>query len=199
MIGIVSTKTYDAPEISRKEILRYIGTPPGEQDTSALLESCLSEVVPQLRFQVCYGEFPVSLRGEVIDLEFTKTRSESLKKCLSGCDSVLLFAATIGMGIDRLILKYSAISPVKALIFQGIGAERVESLCDLFFQEIKKEKQKEGKDIFPRFSPGYGDVPLEMQKDIFRILDCSKRIGLTLNESLLMSPTKSVTALVGIK
>ena len=44
----------------------------------------------------------------------------------------------------------------------------------------------------------YGDLPLEMQKDIFNVLDCSKRIGLTLNESLLMSPSKSVTAIIGI-
>ena len=58
--------------------------------------------------------------------------------------------------------------------------------------------QAEGKFLKPRFSPGYGDLPLEMQRDIFRVLDCSRKIGLTLNESLLMSPSKSVTAIVGI-
>lgn len=51
----------------------------------------------------------------------------------------------------------------------------------------------------PRFSAGYGDLPLEVQKDIFRVLDCPRKIGLTLNDSLLMSPTKSVTAIVGIE
>ena len=50
----------------------------------------------------------------------------------------------------------------------------------------------------PRFSPGYGDLPLELQKDVFRVLDCPRKIGLSLNESLLMSPSKSVTAIIGI-
>ena len=59
---------------------------------------------------------------------------------------------------------------------------------------IKKEKGV----IRPRFSPGYGDLPIEIQKDIFRALDCPRRIGLTLNENLLMSPTKSVSAIIGI-
>ena len=49
----------------------------------------------------------------------------------------------------------------------------------------------------PRFSPGYGDFPLTAQRDIFAILDCPKRIGLSLNQSLLLSPTKSVTAVIG--
>lgn len=50
----------------------------------------------------------------------------------------------------------------------------------------------------PRFSPGYGDLPLSAQREIFAVLDCGKRIGLMLNDSLLMSPSKSVTAFVGI-
>ena len=54
-------------------------------------------------------------------------------------------------------------------------------------------------DIKPRFSPGYGDVPLEIQKDIVMLLDCAKRIGVSLNDSLLMSPSKSVTAFIGLQ
>ena len=80
-------------------------------------------------------------------------------------------------------------------MFQSIGAERIETLCDAFCKDISSEL---GVTLKPRFSAGYGDLPLEAQKDIFRVLDCSKKIGLTLNDSLLMSPTKSVTAIVGI-
>ena len=56
----------------------------------------------------------------------------------------------------------------------------------------------EGVFLKPRFSPGYGDLPLSMQTDIFRVLDCPRKVGLTLNNSLLMSPSKSVTAIMGI-
>jgi len=93
-----------------------------------------------------------------------------------------------------MIAKYGRISPVRALFFQAIGAERIESLCNAFCKDIKKDLN-----ITPRFSPGFGDLPLELQKDIFFALQPHRNIGLTLNESLLMSPSKSVTAIIGIK
>ena len=99
------------------------------------------------------------------------------------------------MGIDRLITKYTTVSPVKSLVFQGIGAERIEALCDAFCRYIEKEYSK----TKPRFSPGYGDLDLSFQREIFEVLQCSKKIGVTLNGSLLMSPTKSVTAIIGVK
>ncbi|MBQ2880040.1 MAG: Vitamin B12 dependent methionine synthase activation subunit, partial [Anaerotignum sp.] len=117
---------------------------------------------------------------------------------LRGCNSALVFGATIGIEIDRLISKYGRISPSKALFFQAIGAERIESLCDVFCHDISYTLKTEGLHLLPRFSPGYGDFPLDFQKDIFRALDCYRKIGLSLNESMLMSPSKSVTAIAGI-
>ena len=49
----------------------------------------------------------------------------------------------------------------------------------------------------PRFSPGYGDLSLEVQKEIFSLLDCPRKIGVSLGDSLLMTPSKSVTAIIG--
>ena len=125
------------------------------------------------------------------DLDF---KSENLEKNLKGCKEVVVFGATIGTGMDFLIGKYGKISPVKGLMFQAIGSERIESLCD----ELCKYLSEENGGLRPRFSPGYGDFTLDNQKNIFKLLDCSRKIGLTLNDSLLMSPTKSVTAVAGI-
>ena len=122
------------------------------------------------------------------------TVSSSLSKNLSGCKKIILFAATVGIGIDRLIMKYGKIYPVKGLMMQALGAERIEALCDAFVSEMEKTGQK----MRPRFSPGYGDLPLEFQKEIFAALAPEKNIGLTLSASCLMSPTKSVTAIIGI-
>ena len=83
-------------------------------------------------------------------------------------------------------------------MFQALGAERIEALADAFALDIRNEKQKNGLLTKPRVSPGYGDISLELQRDIFRILGCEKRIGLTLNGTLTMSPTKSVSAFIGI-
>lgn len=186
MSEITLIKKYNPPPIDKSEIFRYAGM---REDFRNLVDECIKESAGILSYNVCYRKFPVKITEKSIDLFFAKTESADLAKNLQGCTQILVFAATVGVGIDRLILKYSKISPVKALIFQAIGAERAESLCNTFCDEIKGR---------PRFSPGYGDLPLKLQKDIFSALDCQK-IGLTLNESLLMSPSKSVTAIIGIE
>ncbi len=189
-MNTILIKTYPAPPFDRKEIFRYAGCSEPTEEIKALIEECISECEKVLSYKVCYTELPVSIDGDKIDFSVMSTESTKLAKNLSGCNSVIIFAATVGLELDRLIAKYGRISPSKALIFQAIGAERIESLCDTFNNEIKFTR--------PRFSPGYGDFPLDAQRDIFRILDCPRKIGLSLNESLLMSPSKSVTAIIGI-
>ncbi len=139
-----------------------------------------------------------SQSGASLDLGFTVTHSRDLQKNLKGCCRIILFGATVGLELDRLIARYGRLSPSKALCFQAIGAERIESLCNAFNDEIDEIFREQGMYTRPRFSPGYGDLPINMQKDIFAALDCPRKIGLSLNESLLMSPSKSVTAIIGV-
>ena len=190
---MIFVKTYHAPEFNIKEILRYSGTR-NMEGLEELLEDALSQVKEVLTYKVCYGKFPISIKDSEVILPSLRIKSKGLAKNLSGCGEILIFGATVGVGIDRLIAKYGSISPVKSLIFQGIGAERIEALCDAFCEDMEKEYGK----IKPRFSPGYGDFDISYQKEIFGLLDCQRKIGLTLNDSLLMSPSKSVTAIVGI-
>lgn len=192
----VITRNYKEPPICEKEILRYAGCKNSDTELLQLLRTCLNEVRDKLNYKICYRELAVSISDseETCDFECLRVQSRDLSKNLQGCDRVVVFGATLGVDMDRLIAKYSRISPSKALLLQAIGAERIEALCDTFCEELAKEKNVILK---PRFSPGYGDLPLEVQRELFGILDCSKRIGLSLNDSLLMSPSKSVTAFVG--
>ena len=73
-----------------------------------------------------------------------------------------------------------------------------EEWCDRINERIRLEAEKDGLYLRPRYSPGYGDLPLEMQRDISRILNMPKEIGVSLTQSLLMTPSKSVTALIGV-
>lgn len=198
MEGIVCTRSYDAPVWNKKEILRYAGAKTSTPELDELLQECLGEVEKKLVYKVCYSEFPVVHDDPFLNLGFLRTQSEDLGKNLAGCESIVLFAATVGIEIDRLIARYASVSATKALLFQAIGAERIESLCDLFCDEMKMEKEQVGLQTRPRFSAGYGDFSLEAQRDIFAALDCSRKIGLSLNHSLLMSPSKSVTAIIGV-
>lgn len=192
----VCFKSFNAPVFDKKEILRYAGVRDCDGTLGALIDECIEEAAEKLVYKVCYREFPVTVKDGVVDLSFAETKSEDLKKNLNGCSEIVLFAATVGIGIDRLIAKYQTVSPVKALLFQAIGAERIESLCNVFNAEISEKKKPLG--TKPRFSAGYGDAPITLQKDIFAVLDCPKYLGLTLNGSLLMSPSKSVTAIIGV-
>ena len=191
----IITKIYKAPPISEKEALRHAGCRAADEETLKLLRSCIDETEDKLTYNVCYGEFPVSINGGLCNFGAFSVQSADLAKNLYGCESVLLFAATVGVGIDRLISKYSRISPARSVIIDALGAERIEALCDALCEDFALENKAKLK---PRFSPGYGDLPLEAQKDIFAVLDCPRKIGLSLNDSLLMSPTKSVTAFAGI-
>ncbi len=194
---MVYIKSYDAPPINRGEILRYAG---GAEDAAAvrLMESCIEEMEAGLSYKVCYTELPLLSLGSQIKMGDIAFSSADLAKCLIGCDRVMVFAATVGIYADRLIRKYSAVSPARTLMLEAVGSERTESLCDAFCCDMQREAEARGEKLRPRFSAGYGDLPLELQREIFALLDPPKRIGLTLSESLLMVPAKSVTAIVGI-
>lgn len=195
MIAPVTTVSVTVPAPDEKEIRRYCACPEGLDE---LLSECLSEM-KALTYRVSFREFPVNRTDAGLDLGFAVTDSKDLQKALSGCDRVLLFAATVGLLPDRLIAKYNRIAPAKAIFLQAIGAERVEALCDAFCKAMKEQYAAEGAVLCPRFSPGYGDLPLSLQKEVFAALDCERQLGITLNESLLMTPSKSVTAIAGMK
>ena len=169
-----------------------------DDSISGLVNECITELSDKLTYKVCYTEFPIHPTEDGVDLSFMQTNSRGLKMNLFGCEKIVLFAATVGLEIDRLIARYGVISPVKSVAFQAIGAERIESLCDMFNDEVRSRAAAENLYTRPRFSAGYGDFELSAQREIFKVLDCQRKIGLTLNDSLIMSPSKSVTAIIGI-
>lgn len=129
-----------------------------------------------------------------LDLGFGKFKSEDLCKNLKGCSEAFIFASTLGIGIDRLLQKLSLTSPSTLFIADGIASALAESVCD------ETELQIKGNLLCnPRFSPGYGDLPLEIQPHILRILNAQKLLGVTIGKQLLMTPTKTITAIMGIK
>ena len=192
---MVLIKNYPAPPFDEKEALRYAGCKSESADVGELLESCRAEADGALTYKVCWMPLDAAVADGSCELGALRVDSKDLARNLVGCGKAVLFAATVGVGIDRLIAKYGAVSPARAVMFDAVGTERIEALCDLFCEDVSKEYGASAK---PRFSPGYGDLDLAFQKEIFSVLNCQKHIGLTLTDSLLMSPTKSVTAIVGL-
>ena len=83
------------------------------------------------------------------------------------------------------------------MLFQAYGAERIEALCDAFEEKVKSGLN-ENQSLRPRFSPGYGDLPLMVQPAFLAALDATRRIGLSVTKNNLLVPTKSITAVIGL-
>lgn len=194
MITPITIRTFRAPPIDRAEILRYARGGSETEAIAPLLDEVLAEAAPVLSFRAVYRELDAEVSEEGAVIGPLTIPSRSLATTLRGARRAILLAATVGPGIDRLLLRYGRLSPARALLLQAVGAERVEALAAALTHELQ---EKYGR-ITRRFSPGYGDLPLSLQADLFPLLDCERALGLSLGSSYLMSPTKSITAITGV-
>ena len=181
-------------DIKLSEVIRYAGG--GDEKVAEKAKKCISHLLPEFNCKACYDEFFISADKEETDLGFLRVKSKDLAKNLDGCTKIVLFAATLGAQTDRYLQKASLMSAVDALMAQSAAAAAIEAWCDKICNHISKENPN----LFlrPRFSPGYGDLSLNIQPAILSSLDCLRKIGLTSTKNLMLTPSKSVTAIVGI-
>lgn len=185
------------------EIYRYLGVPSPDPDTARMAAECVSLLDGCADARFASRVFGVEIKGNSVltaDREFV---SSGLARHLSGCPAAILFAMTLGADVDRLAVRLSRTRIALAAVFQAAAAAYAEAACDTFCADMADAAKEGG--LFPgtsylttRFSPGYGDLPLKTQKDVLAVLNAPVRIGLTLTESFMLAPTKSVTAFIGL-
>ena len=176
-----------------KEICRYLNMSFCDKEFYSLINDCKKEVAAVASPKAVYCQLSVTMENDILCLGFGEIYSKNLSKNLSGCKEAYLFCATLGQDVDRLIKKYSKIEPSKALVLNAVATTMIEAFCDFV-----NEKLAEGKSLRPRFSCGYGDFSIEHQEAILNTLEAQKRIGVGLLSSRIMTPFKTVTAVVGI-
>lgn len=184
-----------------REIFRYLGYGKNLPDESvlALVRHCMEEVERIAQPRHIARRFALQfLEDGSIEAAGIRMRSRGLARNLRGCDEVILFAATLGHSVDRLMERYQRLHIAKAAVLQATAAEAIESYCNQCQERIGEEAAKEGLYVRPRFSPGYGDLSLSIQPDFLRALNTQKTIGLMLSEGGVMLPEKSVTAIMGL-
>lgn len=183
-----------------KEAIRYLGYGKNavDEQTYAMIADSFRSLQSSAHRKSTYRIFALEYAdGEEIIFGNLRIKSKNLSKNLRGCDKIVLFGATLGVGVDQLIARTSLTNMAKAVVLQACAAALLEEYCDECQAGIAKELLEEGRYLRPRFSPGYGDFSIEYQKNLIRMLDCAKTIGLTMTDSFMMSPTKSVTAVIG--
>lgn len=190
-------------KINTAEAFRYLGyglTAPDSQ-TADIAAECEKKLIGVIDAKYTYRFFDIdkseSTQDRVVLCGTSLTLDgRSIVEHLDGCSGVVLFAATLSDGVDRLIRQLSVRSMSAAVITDSMASAAVEQVCDIAEQEIIKEF--EGKYTTWRFSPGYGDFPLETQSLFLNVLSAQKRIGVNITGGGLMTPCKSVTAVIGV-
>ncbi len=179
----------------KKETLHYLGYTGQRlsEEENRRIDAAISEVCEAACPGTVHRVFPISRDEKRISIPADLDLNYSdLISLLSDSDEVLVLAATLGLELDRRLRYYARTDASRLVIMDAAASALVERVCDDLQKALPFEKY-----TF-RFSPGYGDVPLLLQKQIVRVLETQKRIGLTLTRSLLMVPQKSITGIVGI-
>lgn len=183
------------------EVCRYLGYRRGVQpdpETEALIRACTARVEQAAQPRTVSAVHPLTFgAGNGLELGPIRVESAALAKNLRGCEQVILFAATLGLEVDRLIARAAAGRVAEGAVYQAAGAALIEAVCDAATDALRAESEAQRWYLRPRFSPGYGDFSLTHQPEIVRLLRTPERIGLTVTDSMLLLPAKSVTAVMG--
>lgn len=150
--------------------------------------AAVSPALVLMRADVCLGEGSAEIEG-------LGELHGAVCRVLSGCSGAVLMALTLGVGADREIMRAAARSAREGYVTNALADAMAEALADLA-SEIAAEAFGT---VTVRFSPGYADLPLEVGHRIFRLLRCESLLGIKLCKGGLMSPKKSINAIMGIK
>ena len=163
------------------EAVRYLGYGKHAVDdqTLALIRDSFEDLERVAKRRIVYRIFELKVSDEEhLNIEGLEITSRNLAKNMNGCTQVVMLGATLGVEVDMLM--------------------KLEEYLNNWQKSLKEEMTSQGYFLRPRFSPGYGDFSILHQKDILGMLDCAKKIGLTMTESSMLTPTKSVTAVIGL-
>jgi len=187
--------------ISQREILRYLGYRGATADerTDGLIRQLTDELETCVNPKSVYGLWDCRADASVVVMDGLAISSASLAKHLRGCGRLALMAATLGAGADALLRRYGVRDMGKAVVAQAVSAAMIEAYCGQVQDELAQKPEAKGLSLTVRYSPGYGDFTLNYQKDILRLLNAGRHIGLTLTDGNMLTPSKSVTAVIGFK
>jgi len=145
------------------------------------------------RFKISHTEQGVLLENTDIILKGMDIRNH-----LENCGECGVLCATLGINVDNIIRITQNITMSEEVVLDACAVEFIEKLCDKVCGEFEEELLEECLNVTSRFSPGYGDLGIEIQSEILRIANSERRIGLTVTDTNIMLPRKSVSAIIGI-
>lgn len=180
-------------DLNKNEIYARLQT--SRETSLPSFSSLITELEGYISCKYSAVRLPIVLKdNDFVDFGFAEVQSSDLSKNLQGCKEAFVFGVTLGISVDRFLNKLSLTSPANHFIADAFASAYAEAAAD------KAESIIKGNILcIPRFSPGYGDLELSFQIKLLEVISAQKLLGISLNKSLLMSPMKSITAIMGIK
>lgn len=186
---------------SRAEVLQYLGWRGSDipAEVNRQLEDCIRDTLAAAQPRYTYRRFALRREGERVLLAGTDVAlpGHDVAALLEDCRECVLFAATLGAPLEALIRRAEIRDMTRALILDCCGSSAIEAVCDQAEQAIRRQLGG-AEHLTDRFSPGYGDMPIAFQRELAALLDTPRQIGLALTDSCILTPRKSVTAVIGL-
>lgn len=187
-------------QLDKNEALRYMGHRGEDIDEQLdkLITKCEKEVLRCVKPRFVYKVCDISREEKGILVKDTNLflTGNSIKKHLDGCDKAVLMAVTISADADRLIRIAQIRDMAEAVVIDSLCSVAVEQACDRAELIIKEENPGYYQTF--RFGLGYGDLPISLQGQFLHVLNAPKQIGLNVSSTDMLTPTKSVTAVIGL-
>ena len=190
--------------LDKLEVLRYLGHNGQEidSDLNLRINECIKETKKEIDTKYIYEIYDIKNDLDLNTIEFKNTnlilKSKDVSELLKDCDKCVLMCATLGFNIEKNIRRYSYNNLTKGIIIDACATTSIEEVCDLVQDSILDKVAKEEKSLTMRYSPGYGDLDISANRDILNVLDAHRKIGVTVTNTGIMIPRKSVVALIGI-
>lgn len=177
--------------MNKKTIYNYLNMTISDSFIESLIDECIEEVKSLSHFKVTYQCFHLTHNPLTIKETGLLFNSSDLSFYLKDCNECMIIAGTLGNEVDRKLKYYEYVHMSKALVFDAV--------CNAYIEQCLDEYQSELPFVHTyRFAPGYGDVPLELNKEFYNYLDAYKHLGLSINNGGLFIPLKSIIGICGI-
>jgi len=190
-------------QIERAEALRYLRWPfekPLPAELAGQLAQAEADILAAAQPRFVYKAMPLQAGPAGLALAGCNLllAGRDIARLLQNAANCLLLAATLGVAVDELIRRAEIRDIDRALLLDACASAAVENLCEQLQNKLRECFAAQGVYLTARFSPGYGDLPLSCQPQFCAALDTVRSIGLTVSQSGLLLPRKSVTAVIGL-
>ncbi len=175
--------------LDTEELSKRLRTPNPMGDET--IKNCTERILNTCKPRYCYVKTSVLANDKGCIFDFMTAESLSIRKALSGCGSAYVVAVTLGIETDRLITSLAVTSKAQSFIADAVASALAESA-------VQHVTNLLGENLAMRFSPGYGDFVLSYQQKILDYLKADKLLGIKLSSTYIMTPRKTVTALIGV-